>query len=148
MREKTERSGSGRSIANRCCTFAVKGFLPEKWEQASSVFRDSNGDVWWGCATGIWRQRDMEFKYFPMPIGAKPPEWIYEIIPGRGDGWLWVRLGDFGTVHFRQGVWKLNDRPRGVPVSGPSASYQDPSGRVWLGFSTGQIYVIDGDQVV
>ncbi len=116
-------------------------------EQASSVFRDSNGDVWWGCATGIWRQRDMEFKYFPMPIGAKPPEWIYEIIPGRGDGWLWVRLGDFGTVHFRQGVWKLNDRPRGVPVSGPSASYQDPSGRVWLGFSTGQVYVLDGDRV-
>jgi len=69
-------------------------------EQASSVFRDSNDDVWWGCANGIWRQRGTQFKYFPMPKGAEPPNWIYEIFPSREDGGLWLRLGDFGTVHF------------------------------------------------
>src|SRR6266404_6728974 len=115
-------------------------------EQASSVFRDSNGDVWWGCAMGIWRQRGTNFKYFPIPKGAEPPNWIYEIIPSRDDG-LWVRLGDFGTVHFKQGTWNLNDRLGGIPNRGPSASYQDPSGRVWLGFSAGGVRVIDGEQV-
>jgi hypothetical protein len=30
---------------------------------------------------------------------------------------------------------------------GPSASYYDPSGRVWLGFAAGQVYVLDGEQV-
>ncbi len=116
-------------------------------EQASSVFRDSNGDVWWGCATGIWRQHGTEFKYFPMPEGVEPPNWIYEIIPSRGDGGLWVRLGDFGTVHFKQGVWNLSDRPKGVPMRGPSASYHDLAGRLWLGFSAGQVYVLDGERV-
>ena len=116
-------------------------------EGASSVFRDSNGDVWWGCAYGIWRQRGTQFKYFPMPKGAAPPNWIYEIIPSRDDDGLWVRLGDFGTVHFKQGVWNINDKPKGVPIKGPSASYQDASGRVWLGFSAGQMYVLDGEQV-
>jgi signal transduction histidine kinase/ligand-binding sensor domain-containing protein len=116
-------------------------------EQASSVFRDPNGYVWWGCATGIWRQHGTKFKYFPIPKGAEPPIWIYEIFPSRDDDGLWVRLGDFGTVHFKQGVWKLGERPKGVPFVGPSASYNDASGRVWLGFSVGQVYVLDGEQV-
>jgi ligand-binding sensor domain-containing protein len=115
--------------------------------RTSSVFRGSNGDVWWGCDTGIWRQNGTKFKYFPIPKGAEPPTFIYEIIPSRDDGGLWVRLGDFGTVHFKQGVWNLGDRPKGVPIAGPSASYHDPSGRVWLGFDAGQVYVLDGEQV-
>jgi ligand-binding sensor domain-containing protein len=115
-------------------------------ERASSVFRGSNGDVWWGCHTGIWRQRGTRFKHFPLPKATEPPNFIYEIIPSRDDG-LWVRVGDFGLVHFKQGVWNLKDRPKGVPIAGPSASYHDPSGRVWLGFSAGQVYLLDGDQV-
>jgi signal transduction histidine kinase len=122
-------------------------FAERVGEQASSVLRSSNGDVWWGCAMGIWRQRGKEFKYFPIPKAAGPPHWIYEIIPNPDDGGLWVRLGDFGTVHFKQGVWTLSDRPKGVPIRGPSASYQDASGRVWLGFSAGQVYVLDGEQI-
>jgi signal transduction histidine kinase len=72
---------------------------------------------------------------------------MYEIFPGRDDGGLWVRLGDFGTVHFMQGDWNLSDRPKEVPIEGPSASYPDPSGRVWLGFDAGQVYVLDGKKV-
>jgi signal transduction histidine kinase/ligand-binding sensor domain-containing protein len=116
-------------------------------ERASSVFRGSNGDVWWGCDTGVWRQRGTKFKHFPLPKATEPPAFIYEIIPNRDEGGLWVRVGDLGLVHFKQGVWNLKDRPKGVPTAGPSASYNDPSGRVWLGFSGGQVYVLDGEQV-
>jgi signal transduction histidine kinase/ligand-binding sensor domain-containing protein len=115
--------------------------------RTSSVFRGSDGDVWWGCDTGIWRQHGTNFKYFPIPRGAEPPDFIYEIIPSRDDGGLWLRLGDFGTVHFKQGVWNLSERPKGVPIAGPSASYQDASGRVWLGVDAGQVYVLDGEKV-
>jgi len=150
------RAGEGGGIwtgtINSKPLLQIRGetFLVEKvGEGTSSVFRDSNGDVWWGCADGIWRQRGTQFKYFPMPKGAEPPNWIYEIFPSREDGGLWVRLGDFGTVQFKQGVWNLDDRLRlkGVPIRGPSASYNDASGRVWLGFSAGQVYVLDGEQV-
>jgi signal transduction histidine kinase/ligand-binding sensor domain-containing protein len=116
-------------------------------ERVSSVFHGSNGDVWWGSDTGIWRQRGSNFKYFPLPKPTDPPNIIYEIIPSRDDGGLWVKVGDFGTIHFRQGVWNLSDRPKGVPIVGPSASYPDPSGRVWLGFTAGQVYVLDGEKV-
>ena len=125
-----------------------ENLLAEKvGEGASSVFRGSNGDIWWGCATGIWRQRGTKFEHFPLPQGVDPPDWIYEIIPSRDDGGLWVRPGDFGLIHFKEGVWNLSDKPKGVPLVGPSASYQDPSGRVWLGFDTGQVYVLDGEKV-
>jgi signal transduction histidine kinase/ligand-binding sensor domain-containing protein len=115
--------------------------------RTSSVFRGSNGDVWWGSDTGIWLQRGTKFEYFPIPKSAGPPHFMYEIFPGRADGGLWVRLGDFGTVHFMQGDWNLSDRPKGVPIAGPSASYPDPSGRVWLGFDAGPVHVLDGEKV-
>ena len=112
-------------------------------EQASSVFRDSNGDVWWGCAYGIWRQRGTQFKFFPMPKDAEPPNWIYEIIPGRDDDGLWVRLGDFGTVHFKQVSGTLVTSPR----NSNQGTQRQLSGRVrtrWLGFSAGKcIYLME-----
>jgi len=116
-------------------------------ERASSVFRSSNGDIWWGCDTGIWRQHGRRFKHFPLPKATEPPNFIYEIIPSRDAGGLWVRVGDFGLVHFKQGVWNLKDRPKGVPIAGPSATYHDPSGRVWLGFTSGQVYLLNGEQL-
>jgi len=122
-------------------------FVEKVGGRASSVFRGSDGDVWWGCDTGIWRQRGTKFNYFPIPKAAEPPQFIYEIIPSGGDGGLWIRFGDFGTFHFKQGIWNLSERPKGVPLVGPSASYDDPSGRVWLGFDAGQVYVLDGEKV-
>ncbi len=120
-------------------------------EQVSSVFRSSNGDIWWGCHTGVWRQTGANFKHFPLPKDAVP-DWIYEIVPSGDDGGLWIKLGDVGFVHFNQGVWNLHDWPKGVPSTGtfrfgPSASYDDPSARLWLGYTSGHVCLIDVDKV-
>ena len=118
----------------------------------SSVLSAANGDVWWGTRTGIWRQRGTQFDFFPLPKEATP-DWIYEIIPGEDDDSLWIKLGDVGFVHFKQGVWNLHDWPSGVPSAGgtfrygPSASYQDPSGRIWFGYTSGQVCLLDGGHV-
>jgi hypothetical protein len=71
-----------------------------------------------------------------MPKGAEPPDLdVRDHSPVETMVVCGLRLGDFGTVHFKQGVWNLSDRPKGVPLEGPSASYRDPSGRVWLGLT-------------
>jgi PAS domain S-box-containing protein len=121
-------------------------------ERLCSVFRASDGEIWWGGRTGIWRQRAEEFKFFPLPALAVP-DWIYEIVPSDTQGGLWLRLGDVGFVHFVQGLWDLHDWPEGVPSQGgtfpygPSASYRDPSQRIWLTYTSGQVCVLDGKHV-
>jgi signal transduction histidine kinase/ligand-binding sensor domain-containing protein len=126
--------------------------FPERvGRQVCSVLRNSDGDIWWGSRAGIWRQRGTDFKYFPLPKTAVP-DWMWDIMPSTTDGGLWVRLGDIGFVHFRGGVWNLSAWPKGVPSAGTfhygsSASYRDRSGRFWLGYTSGQIHVIDGNQV-
>ncbi len=120
-------------------------------ERVASVLRDSNGDAWWGGRTGIWRQRGTEFKYFPLAKAAIP-DWMREIIPSR-EGGLWIKLGDVGFVHFNEGVWNLHAWPPGVPSVGgtfrygPSASYVDAAGQTWLGYTSGQVILLDGARV-
>ena len=114
----------------------------------SSVLRDANGDVWWGSRTGIWRQRDSAFTYFLLPKDAEPGR-MWDLMPSSDGHGFWVKLDDDGLVRFDNGTWNLHDWPRGVPSVGgtfkygPSASFRDSSGRFWLGYTSGQIFLVD-----
>lgn len=114
--------------------------------RTSSVYRSPDGEVWWGCYDGLWRQRADSFAFFPLPRGVVH-DFIYEVFPNSTDGGLWVRLGDLGLVHFKDGTWNLRHQPTGLPEGGPSASYVDATGRTWLGYATGQIYLLNGARV-
>ena len=117
-------------------------------ERVSSVLRTSNGDIWWGSRDRIWRMRGSTFTYFQLPSSATP-DWMWDMMPSVPDGGLWVNLGDVGFVHFNQGIWDLNAWPRGAPRLGgtfrdePSATYCDVSGRFWVGYTSGQLYVLN-----
>ncbi len=118
--------------------------------QEASVLREANGDVWWGCRSGMWLQRGASFRFFPLPREAVP-DWMYDMMPDTQDGGLWIKLGDVGFVHFRQGVWDLHSWPAGAPSEstfhyGPSASYKDSSGDLWLGYTSGEVYRLDGER--
>lgn len=118
-------------------------------KQVASAFHAPNGDTWWGCRAGIWRQRGTSFRYFRLPEQAAP-DWMWDIFPAKPDNGLWVRSGDVGFVHFDRGVWNLHDWPEGVPSAGnefqhgPSASYVDDTDRIWLGYASGQAALING----
>jgi len=117
----------------------------------SSVFRDAGGDAWWGSRAGIWRQRGSDFTFFHLPKDAVP-DWMWDIMATSDNRGMWVKLGDVGLVRFNQGDWNLHDWPAGVPSVGgtfkygPSASFRDASGRFWLGYTSGQIFLVDGHQ--
>ena len=128
-----------------------ESIVPDKVsERIASVVHGSNGDILWGSRDGVWRQRDSEFKNYPLPKNAVH-DWMYDMMPGKADDELWVKLGDVGFVHFEQGTWNLSEWPKGVPSTGDfhfgtSASYRDPSGRYWLGYTSGQICELDGEK--
>lgn len=115
----------------------------------ASAVREPNGDVWWGCRTGLWLQRGTTFQFFPLPKEAVP-DFMYDMMPDPVNGGLWIRLGDAGFVHFRDGVWDLHAWPAGAPTEGTfryatSASYRDPSGDLWMGYTSGDLYRLQGD---
>ena len=112
----------------------------------STVYRDTDGTVWWGGASRIWKQTQDRFESFSCPLDAR--SWFWEIFPNVESGGLWTRLGDLGLFHFKDGVWTNGEKPKGLPERLPSSSLKDPQGRIWLGYSTGSVCVISGGQEV
>ena len=113
--------------------------------EVASVFRDSGGTTWWGNAGGIWKQNSNGFEFFPRPNTLSGGVW--EIFPADDPGGLWARMGDTGLVHFNNGVWADRETPKGLPEKGPSCSFKDQQGRIWLGYSNGGVYFLAGGQV-
>lgn len=113
--------------------------------EVASVFRDSGGTTWWGNADGIWKQDSNGFEFFPRPKNLHGGIW--EIFPADDPGGLWVRMADTGLVHFNNGVWADRETPKGLPEKGPSCSFKDQQGRIWLGYSNGGVYFLEGGQV-
>ena len=113
--------------------------------EVASVFRDSGGTTWWGNSDGIWKQDSNGFKFFPRPKSLSGGIW--EIFPADDPGGLWARMGDTGLVHFNNGVWAERETPKGLPQKGPSCSFRDQQGRIWLGYSNGGVYFLEGGQV-
>jgi len=113
--------------------------------KVASLYRDSGGTVWWGSHGGIWKQHKDQFNFFPHPVGSSG--WFWEVFPAADPGGLWTRLGDLGLVHFKNGLWTNTEKPKGVPEKGPSASFEDQQGRVWLGYSNGSVCLINGQEV-
>jgi len=111
----------------------------------SSVYRDRNGDVWWGGHSGMSRQRGTEFTRFPQPPNTIP-DWMWEIVRDDNGG-LWVSLGDEGLVHFNDGVWSRTPPPKGLLARGPSATFHDEQGRIWFGYTENRVALIDHGRV-
>ncbi|MBC7900231.1 MAG: ATPase [Saprospiraceae bacterium] len=110
----------------------------------TSFYRDADGSSWWGSIRGIVHQQDAKFRYFPPP---KDVRGVWEIISGEGDGGLWVSFEGVGLVYFRDGVWERRKPPDGLPNRGPSATFEDESKRIWLGYTENRVCFLDGGRV-
>ena len=106
----------------------------------SSVYRESGGTIWWG-GRALWRQLGDRLDSFNLPAWV-PAGWIWEVFPDDRNGGLWVSSGDFGLVHFKDGVWTLPPKLAELPDYGPSASFHEAAGRTWLGYRDGRAFLL------
>ena len=111
----------------------------------SSVHRAPGGVVWWGGQDGILRQRGGSVEWFARPPGT-PVDWVWEVVPA-DDGGLWIGYGDLGLFHFRDGAWTGRPPPEGLLTRVPSATYHDPGGRTWFGYTENRAALLDRGRV-
>lgn len=105
--------------------------------QVSSVYREPSGTIWWGGTDGIWRQRGSGFEHF------RQPGTVWEIFRCDSGG-LWVAIGEDEIVHFQDGIWTRRELPKALPHRRvASASYEDLSGRIWLGYRGDRVALLD-----
>ncbi|HEX6094884.1 MAG TPA: triple tyrosine motif-containing protein [Thermoanaerobaculia bacterium] len=109
----------------------------------SSVYRDANGTRWWGAHGGIIRQRGGRLDSFLKPRDL-PADFLWEVLRAGEDGSLWVSHGDEGLLHFKDGVWSRRAPPPGLLARGPSATFHDSRGRIWLGYTENRVAILDG----
>jgi signal transduction histidine kinase/ligand-binding sensor domain-containing protein len=114
--------------------------------EVSSVCHGSNGVVWWGAHGGMWRQQNERFDYFPEPKNADL-DWFWEVVSSDSDGGVWAGVGDVGVFHFKDRTWTNRPKPAGLLDRVPSASYRDPSGRIWFGYTENRVYTLEGEHV-
>ncbi len=114
--------------------------------QTASVYQDPGGDIWWGCYGGILRQRKQQLKFFLQPKDTVE-DWAWELFKADDLGGLWVSLGDLGLVYFKEGVWTRPSGPAGLPGRGPSATFRESSGLLWLGYTENRVCSMEGQNV-
>jgi len=138
----------GDLYAGSAMTWAVARIRGDELEfvnvptRLASVCRDARGDTWWGGTGGIYRQRDLNVEFFPEPLTVGKEDIMWEVIRDDSGG-LWVSVGDRGLFHFEDGVW-LQQAPPGLPDEGPSATFRDPRGRTWFGYTENVAALLEG----
>ena len=112
----------------------------------SSVYQESKDTVWWGGREGIYLQKRSRFDFFRIPRQV-PSDWVWELFPDDRSGGLWVSSGDYGLIHFKDGVWTFPPKPEGLPDFGPSASFHETAGRTWLGYRDGRVFLLTREAI-
>ncbi|HEV7766677.1 MAG TPA: two-component regulator propeller domain-containing protein, partial [Thermoanaerobaculia bacterium] len=118
--------------------------IVETRSRLASVTRDARGDTWWGGGGGIYRQRGLSLEFFPQPPFLGKDDIMWEVIRDDERGGLWVSVGDQDLIHFQDGVWSRHSVPAGLPQEGPSATFRDPQGRTWFGYTRKYVALLEG----
>lgn len=106
---------------------------------ANCICPDSNGFLWFGSYTGLYRYDGSEFKKYLLNGRSLPVNDIVEDESGN----LWVATNGDGVYSFDGSDFsecQLNDEARGSSVV--NTLYLDSEGKVWVGTKAG-LYIID-----
>jgi signal transduction histidine kinase/ligand-binding sensor domain-containing protein len=130
-REGTIWAGSGDSATGRLCALQsgnVKCYGEDGslGSSVDSLYEDSQGNLWVGATTGLWRWKPGPPKLYPVPA----PEYIQGLIGGENGGLLIAKNG--GIRQLIDGKGEAYPLP-GAPRQLPSRLLRDRNGGLWIG---------------
>jgi signal transduction histidine kinase/ligand-binding sensor domain-containing protein len=102
------------------------------------AYRDWHGVVWFGGASGLWRQEGSTFVRVELPIDVRSG---FQAIAIDGEDRLWISVVRKGVYRRTGHAWmKLDYQP-------DPAVYilSDRAGRTWLGYTNNRLVRVEGD---
>jgi signal transduction histidine kinase/ligand-binding sensor domain-containing protein len=123
-------------------------FLGAKTQRITCAFRDVDGTIWFGGEGSLERLAHGQFQTVPLPEEIHPgSNWAIHSITRDHAGDLWVSIIQNGVFRLHDGIWSHWGNIEGLPRRTALVLWTDPKGRVWLGYSTIGVAVIDGNTV-
>lgn len=117
----------------------------------TSIHRDLHGGIWVGGEPGLWERKGDALVAVPLPAprvpGSPVRQQVHAIARDRADR-LWVSMVNDGVYRQRVGGgWERFEASRELGRVVASVITTDSTGRVWLGYPSGQVALVVGDSV-
>jgi signal transduction histidine kinase/ligand-binding sensor domain-containing protein len=95
----------------------------------------------------LWRFTNRDWELFKLPNEVAGQELYLQAIAQDQKGGMWVSLGRHGLYRLADGVWTSYGGRKDLPTTGVLCEFTDRLGRVWFGYTKGQLAVLEDDRV-
>jgi signal transduction histidine kinase/streptogramin lyase len=110
-----------------------------------TTYRDPTGEIWLGGVREVFRIEGETIARFQVPLPADRSA-IVEAMSKDHVGRLWISTGGHGIWTLERDHWQPYHNPE-LPDSGVTAEYTDAQGKVWFGYATDLVAVLDNGEV-
>jgi PAS domain S-box-containing protein len=115
---------------------------------SSFAYRAPDKTFWFSGEGCLWHLVGHDFVRVNLPREIADQFPYLQTITGDEQGGIWVSLGRHGLYRFANGIWSSHGGRDDLTKMGEVLiEFTDSLGRVWFGCRTGQLAVLDGDQV-
>ena len=119
--------------------------VPGLEPSTTTTYRDRDGSIVLGGPSGLWRFDGRTFqaiKIAPAQQGSR-----VQAISRDGHGRLWVAFRDFPVFEWNEGQWIAKGGIDRLPDLAPVRAVTDTRGRVWFGYLSNRVVILDGTHV-
>ena len=110
----------------------------------SAIARTADGRAWLGGSNGLWQHEQKRFLRVAMPEETQGSE--VQAIAGSSADDLWVSVVRKAVYRRKRGVWSAYGGLPALPKSPAITACTEANGRVWFGYPSSQIAMVDGEQ--
>jgi len=114
---------------------------------AESAYSDPAGVIWWLGLDAIHRYEGRSYSTIPLPSGFPKLNTISMVATEDSSGALWLAAQGEGLFHRKGEEWKRPDTPSELEKLTPYAAFTDGMSRVWFGYGSGTIIILNHEKV-
>jgi PAS domain S-box-containing protein len=115
---------------------------------SSFAYRAPDRTFWFSGEGCLWHLVGHDFVRVKLPREIANQFPFLQTITGDEQGGIWVSLGRHGFYRWTDGIWTAYGGRDDLAKTGEVLiEFTDSLGRVWFGYPTSQLAVLDGDQV-